>query len=288
VANRPLLPYLWMLCGCFSFAWMTDLASALGRERDCDWRLVALARSSLAFVFAAALARLTGAPLVLWRPRVLWMRSLAGSVSLLCTFYALTRLRSTEVLTLTNTFPIWVALLSWPLFRERPSLGVWLAAACGVAGIALIQQPHFDEGNLAIPLALTAAFTSALAMLGLHRIQGVDAWAIVAHFSAVATLFVLAACFVGEPPELAPLRAAWNLPRLLGVGATATAGQLCLTRAFSAGPPAKVSVIGLTQIVFVLVLDVASGGPWLNPLTLCGIGLVVAPTAWVMVGKGAE
>jgi drug/metabolite transporter (DMT)-like permease len=277
-----------MLCGCFSFAWMGQFAGLLGRDNECDWRLVALARSSLALLFAVMLARLAGARLVLCRPRILWVRSLAGSVSMVCTFYAFTRLRISEVLTLTNTFPLWVALLSWPLFRERPPASVWLAAACGVLGIVLIQRPHFDQGNLAVPLALVSAFCSAVAMLGLHRIRDVEAWATMAHFSGVATAFAVAACFLGPPPALGPAVAGWNLALLFGVGATATVGQLCLTRAFSAGPPAKVSVVGLTQIVFAMGLDLAFGGPWFSPTTLAGIGLVVAPTAWVMAGRAGE
>ncbi len=288
MANRALLPYVWMLCGCFCFAWMSELASHLSRDRACDWRLIALARCSLALLFATLLAQRAGARLVFWRPRILWVRSLAGSVSMVCTFYAFSRLRSSEVLTLTNTFPIWVALLSWPLFRERPPLAVWPAAACGLAGVVLIQQPHFEHGNLAIPLALIAALTSAIAMLGLHRLQGIDARAIVAHFSGVALLFALAACFVGPPPPLEQLGEGPTLALLLGVGVTATVGQLFLTLAFSAGPPAKVSVVCLTQIVFAMGLDVALGGPGFSPLTLCGMGLVMAPTAWVMMGRAVS
>jgi drug/metabolite transporter (DMT)-like permease len=277
-----------MLCGCFSFAWMGQFAGSLGRDSGCDWRLVALARCSLALLFAVALARLSGAPLVLWRPRILWVRSLAGSVSMVCTFYAFTRLRTSEVLTLTNTFPIWVAVLSWPLFRERPPASVWLAAGCGVLGVVLIQGPHFEQGNVAVPLALASAFSSAVAMLGLHRVRDVEAWAIVAHFSGVATLFAAAACFVGPPPPIRQAFAGWNLPLLLGVGVTATVGQLFLTWAFSAGPPAKVSVVGLSQVVFALALDLAFVGPAFSPETLAGIGLVVAPTAWVMAGRTGE
>src|SRR5262245_15325850 len=145
-----------MLTGCFSFAWMSEFASQLGRL-DCDWRIIALARSFLAFSFAATLARLCGARLVFWNSPMLWVRSCAGSLSLLCTFYALTWLRTSEVLTLTNTFPIWVAVLSWPLLRVRPSWTLWVAAGCGVLGVTLIQSPHFTGGSgLAVALALTA------------------------------------------------------------------------------------------------------------------------------------
>jgi hypothetical protein len=41
--------------------------------------------------------------------------SIAGSISLVCGFYAMTHYPVSEVLTLTNMFPLWVAVLSLPL-----------------------------------------------------------------------------------------------------------------------------------------------------------------------------
>jgi drug/metabolite transporter (DMT)-like permease len=275
-----------MLAGCLATAWMGQFARLL--REDCDWRLIALARSGLAFGFALALTRLSGAHLVLWRPRALWLRGCASSVSLLCTFFALAHLPTSEVLTLTNTFPIWVAVLSWPLLRVAPSAAVWLAAACGVAGVAMIQSPHFaaaGHGGTAVALALTAAFTNAIAMLGLHRLTGLHPWAIVTHYSGVATLFVLAAWAVGGVPDLAPLADLRIVLLLVATGVAATVGQVCVTRAFTAGQPARVSVVGLMQIVFAFGLDVLFEGPYFHPITLAGITLVLAPTAWMMASR---
>jgi len=282
-------PYLWMLLGCFCAAWMCQFAHLL--KDACDWRVVALARSSLAFVLALILARLSGAQLVLWKPHTLWLRSCASSLSLLCMFFAFTRLPTSEVLTLTNTFPIWVAFLSWPLLRMRPTLSVWLAAGCGVAGVALIQSPHFEANGpatFALALSLIAALTSAVAMLGLHRLKGVHPWAIVAHYSGVATLFVLVAWLIGGVPDLTGLTEAKTLLLLLGVGVTATLGQVCFALAFTSGQPERVSVVGLMQIVFALGLDVLFFGPTFAPLTLAGIALVLAPTAWMTAGRPGQ
>jgi drug/metabolite transporter (DMT)-like permease len=272
-----------MLGGCFFTAWMGQLAHLL--RETCDWRLVALARSSIAFVLALSLARLSGAPLVFLRPGALWLRGCASSLSLLCTFFALAQLSTSEVMTLTNTFPIWVALLSWPLMHIRPSLSVWLAAGCGVCGVVLIQSPHFHvdaRAASAIALSLTAAFTSAIAMLGLHRIKGLHPWAVVVHYSAVATVFVLGSCLVGPLPHIGTIAEGGTLFLLHGVGAAAILGQLCVTRAFTSGPPARISVVGLMQIVFALGLDILFEGPRVQPVTLAGIGLILAPTAWMM------
>jgi drug/metabolite transporter (DMT)-like permease len=278
-----------MLCGCFSIAWMGQFAHFL--KDTCDWRVIALARSSLAFVFALGLAWLSGARLVLWRPAALWLRGCASSLSLLCTFFALAQLPTSEVLTLTNTFPIWVAFLSWPLLRVRPSLSVWLAAGFGVVGVALIQSPHFNadpKAASAVLLALSAALTNAIAMLGLHRLKGCHPWAIVTHYSGVATLFVLASWMIGGPPDLSNVGSPRTLLLLLGVGVAATLGQVCVTLAFTWGQPARVSVVGLVQVLFALGLDWLFEGSSVQPIALAGIGLVLAPTAWMMAGKTTQ
>ncbi len=285
-----LLPYVWMLLGSFSFAVMAMLSHQLGDLKLCDWRITALARSGLAFAFAAALAPAVGARLVFRRPGILWVRSLAGSISLVCAFYAQSVMSPPELLTITNTFPLWVALLSWPLLHERPSGAVWVSAVTGVLGVFLVQDPHLKGGTLAASLAFLASFATAIAMLGLHRLQGLSTLAIVVHFSGVAFAFCVALVFLGPGgmPDWAAAAAPGTLLRLLGVGATATVGQLFLTKAFAAGPPAKVSVVGLTQIVFAIGLDVLSRDRSFSPATLLGIGLVMAPTAWVMAGRAND
>jgi drug/metabolite transporter (DMT)-like permease len=273
-----------MLLGSFSFAWMALLSHQLGNL--CDWRITALARSTLVLVFAALLARAAGARLVLRRPPILWVRSLAGSISLVCTFYATSLLPPPELLTITNTFPLWVVLLSWPLLRERPSAMVWLSVLTGLCGVLLIQDPQLQGGAVAAWLAFVASVSTAVAMLGLHRLQELHPLAIVVHFSAVAVFFCLALVFLAPPrPDWQEAWVPEALVRLVGVGITATIGQWFLTKAFAAGPPAKVSLVGLTQIVFALGLDAVLEHRSFAPSTLLGIGLVMAPTAWVMAGR---
>jgi drug/metabolite transporter (DMT)-like permease len=284
VRNESSLPYVWMLLGSFSFACMSELTHALGAS--CDWQVVALARSFLAFVFASTIAVAGGSRLVFFRPPILWLRSISGSLSLVCTFYALTHLPPPEVLTLTNIFPCWVAILSWLLLQEPPAQSVWYGIGCALVGVVLIQQPHVAAGEFALVPALAASFFTAAAMLGLHRLQGIDPWAIVAHFSFVATLFCIASFFLFQRKcDPQNLLQGGVLLKLLGVGVSATIGQFFLTRAFAAGPPARVSVVGLTQIVFSLGIHAIGWGVTPNYLTLAGIALVVGPTAWVMASR---
>jgi len=278
-----------MLSGALAFAMMGTLAHALGTR--CDWQIVAVTRTGLALTFAVLLALAAGVPLVFLRPRTLWMRSIAGSISLLCTFYALPRLPVADVLTLTNVFPVWVALLSWPLLREPPTRRAWIAIAIGIAGVVLVQQPHFsdEQPGAAMPAiaALVSSFTTAIAMLGLHRLQGIDPRAIVAHFSGVALLICGASLLVIPNHALESSHFDnLSLAMLLGVGVCATIGQLFLTKAFAAGPPAKVSVVALTQVGFAVLFDVLVWKHSFSRITVAGMVLVMAPTAWLLVGQG--
>jgi drug/metabolite transporter (DMT)-like permease len=75
---------------------------------------------------------------------------------------------------------------------------------------------------------------------------------------------------------------------LLGIGITATIGQLFLTKAFAQGDPSKVSVVGLSQIVFAMTLEMILGKHSWEPTTLLGMALVLVPTAMLMVQSGEE
>lgn len=277
-------PYVWMLCGSFSFTLMAELAFVLTRQ--CDWQTVAVFRAGLVTLFATVLAWGFGAKLVFW-PWRLWVRSVAGSCSMVCTFYSFSKLPTADVVTLSNTFPIWVAVLSWPLYRQAPGTKMVLAILTGVAGVALVEQPHLESGNLGVFTALAAALFTAVAMLGLHSLSDIDPRAIVVHFSAVATVVCLGALAVSSWQGsmnhpfagVADAAIAW---KLLAMGLTALVGQIFLTLAFGNGAPAKVSVVGLTQIVFALGFDVWLWGREVNGTMILGTLLVVAPTAWLL------
>lgn len=196
VNNTTLRPYLCMLVGSFAFAWMGILAHEAGK--DYDWQIIAIVRCSIPLAIVGTLALSSGTKLVFLRPRSLWMRSVSGSLSLVGTFFALPLLPAADVFTITNIFPIWVALLSWPMLGERPTRQVWLSVLCGICGVALIQQPHLSAANYVVLVPLAVSVFAALAMIGLHRLKGVGTQAVVVHFHMVALCFAWGSFFLME------------------------------------------------------------------------------------------
>jgi drug/metabolite transporter (DMT)-like permease len=273
-------PYYWMLGGSVAFAVMGMLAH--GMRTSCDWQVIALLRSTLAFIFAAILTRAAGARFVVFARPILWLRSIAGSISLVCTFFAFSQMPQSEVLTLTNVFPLWIAILCWPLYGKRPTPELMIALACGMAGVVLIQQPRFAEGNLGAIAALVASLATAVAMLGLNRLNDLDPRSIVVHFSGVSALACVACLFLFKRQFTDAWPGAREMLMLLGVGVSATVGQLCLTKAFASGPPTRVALVGLSQIPIAMLFDIVVWGHGFNLITLLGTLLVLGPTARVM------
>jgi drug/metabolite transporter (DMT)-like permease len=275
-----------MLAGSFSFSCMGILAHEVGKT--CDWRVIVLCRCAMPLAIVGSLALASGVKLVFLRPRDLWMRSIAGSLSLIGTFYTLPLLPVADVFTLINIFPIWIALLSWPLLGEVPTGQVWVPILSGITGVALIQQYHLQAANYVALIPLGVSIFTALAMIGLHRLKGIDTRAVVVHFHMVALSLAVVTLLVFDRAKTFntfSLPTGLSLWQLLGVGVGATVGQLFLTLAFTHGDPAKVSVVGLTQIVFTLLLDCLVIG---NPLAtgkLLGVPLVIGPTAWLMLRR---
>jgi drug/metabolite transporter (DMT)-like permease len=270
-------PALWMLGGAFCFAAMGATTHALGPR--CDWLVIALVRVLIMFASTALMARAAGVRLVVFRPPTLWMRSLGGSFSLVGNFYALTRLPVADAITLSNTYPLWIFLVTAFALRQVPATAEALGMFSGLVGVVLIQRPHLGGDRFAVLVALLSSVSTAVAMMGLHRLRGLDPRAVVAHFAGVASLVAGTWLLLRRDAIAATTLDATTLLLLMGVGVTGTAGQYFLTRAYASGPPTQVAVIGLTQVIFALGFDVVLWRRSLTVMTLAGFVLVLAPTA---------
>lgn len=275
-----------------SFAAMS--ACARGLQGLCDWRVVAATRAVLAFGFTLAVARAVRAPFVWPGPRTLWVRSLVGSAGMLCTFFALTRLPVSRSVTLLNSFPIWVAALSWPVLGLRPTRATILAVACGLLGVQFLARGP-DAGGAppwpAVAAALAASVCTAVVMLGLHRLRTLNPLSIASHFALISSVaclaYVIGSWFMDRSfdPFASSDAGAWAL--LAGTGLFATLGQIQMTTAFRYGPPDKLAPVGLSQSAFALVLDIAL---WRQPLDAplaLGMILVLAPGVWLVLRRPA-
>ena len=186
-----------------------------------------------------------------------------------------------DAITLMNVHPLWIVLISVAILRRAPSLGEFVGVGCGLLGVVLIERPHLSGDRVAAMVAVLSSMSTAVAMIGLHRLRHLDTRAVVAHFAGVASL-VAAAWLILRGQSLSPgLLEPTTWLYLIGIGATGTLGQIFLTKAYAAGAPAKVAVVGLAQVVFGMGYDVVLFGRSVDLTSVLGFVLVLAPTTWL-------
>ena len=272
---------LWMIVGGFDFATMGALIHALGSE--CDWLILAFLRMLMSFVISLFLTRRAGLkPFLLNRP-LLWLRSLVGCAAMIATFYALTELPISDVAVITESRPIWVAILAGILLGEATGKRVWISIVLGMTGVILVEHAHMMDHITAGLAALFAALTGAIVMILLRKLRDIDPRTIVAHFSGTATAACLLLILVlGKDFNLSFMEKPANLLMLAGMGVFGTIGQLAMTKAFSIGEAPAVASAGFIRVGFSAGYDLLIWQHVFQITTLLGIALILGSTGGLL------
>ena len=207
---------------------------------------VIFGRSLVITLALLAWSQLRGASLYVGnRRRMLW-RCTVGLSAMACYFYAVQQIPLSNAVTLQYTAPLFVALFSGAMLRERVSPLVYGCIALSFVGTVLIVSPSLRSVDIDALVALISGVLSAFAYLAVRGLRtsatpdGVVFW--FALFCTLATLPLA----VSELPRLA-------LPEVLaitGVGICAGVGQTGMTRAYQA---ARAAYIGAFSYATVLV-----------------------------------
>ncbi len=238
-----------------AFATMSTLVHGFGDK--VAWPVVAFARISFTFVFAFISLRLTGAPLIIRGNRVLWTRSLVGTMGVFCTFYALTHMYVTDAVTIIATNPIWVMVILALVFNHRLPFIAVFDVILAIAGVWVMERPTFDSSTFPMFVALGAALISAIVKVSLSRLGGFPTVSVVTHHMGIATIATFCVSFflvdrIVLVDDLAPM--AWLI--LIPIGLLGTLAQLMMTSSFGRGNTLMVTIISLSNIGFAALYDV--------------------------------
>lgn len=252
------------------------------RAGSPDWTWVACTRAMVGTIVAVSVARLRGRRAFVRPTRIMWLRSILGTVAMACTFYALGRheLPLGDTTTLLNLTPIILALLAPVVLGERSGRSVWGSLALSATGVVLIVRPSFLFGGHGIPVAgavpagvaLVASTFSAFAMMSLRRAStGDNPEAIVVHFSLFGTVVLSTLAFVSG----APLPHLGDVPWLALAGLSGGLAQIAMTTAYARGAAARVSGVGYLAVPFSALLGAIALAEIPSRWTLFGMVLVV-------------
>lgn len=231
-------------------------------------------RAAVNLLALVVLAR--GDTALLWGDRrtALWVRGVAGAVSLLAYFGALSHLGIGEAAFLNQTSAVWVVLLSPWLLGERNTPLVWLAVLGSLVGVALLGAPRPEAGDLlGRGLGLVSGLGAAGAYLSVRKAsQSNGPITIVFYFTLLGTVASVVAAALTHAPWPTDLRV-WAC--LAGSGLAATGAQLLMTRAYSVSRAGPVAAAGASGPLYTTLLGAIFLGQEPDRHAALGMGILI-------------
>lgn len=215
-------------------------------------------------------------------PKEAWpnliLRSLLGTVGILCNYYAVDHLLLADASAIQKLVPFITIVTSAFILKEKPSklqiLLVCLAFACSL----LIIKPSFSNTSLLASLiAAAGAAAAGIAYVYVRKLslQGIDKSKIIFFFSVFSLLvFIPMTALDYVQPD------GMQLFYLIMAGIAASGGQYAVTYAYSFAPASQISIFDYSQIVFAALFgfiffgQIADWMSWLGYAALIGLALV--------------
>lgn len=208
-----------------------------------------------------------------WRLHV-W-RSLAGFAGMMLLFHVIGILPLATATTLNYTSPLFMVVLSMFVLKQRPRPWLVVAVVLGFAGVVLLLQPTFGAGQtVAGLLGLASGLCASVAYLTTTQLGrlGEPGWRIVLYFTAVSTLGAGIFALVGGFHSIGRD----GLLVLLGLGISATLGQLAMTRAYRDGETLTVGSLAYSTVVFTTLLGIVIWQEEVSIMSWLAISLIIA------------
>jgi drug/metabolite transporter (DMT)-like permease len=178
-------------------------------------------------------------------------RSVTGLAAMFCLFYSIAHMRLADAVLINQSVPLVLPLVERVWLKEPIAPRLWWPIGVGFLGLLFILKPGSELFQPVALVALASTLFASVAQVGIRRLTRTEpVTRIVFYFGLIATSL-----------SAVPLAAVWQTPRLpllavlLAMGALATAGQLCLTRAYSCAAAARVGPFLYAGVVFAGILD---------------------------------
>lgn len=223
-------------------------------------------------------------------PALHFWRGFAGVTALSLWFYTIGQLPLSTAVTLNYMSSVWMAVFlvirqlwrRWQACPSKPIPAPLLAAVLvGFIGVALVLRPTLQrdqwlEGLVGILSGMLSAW-AYLQVASLGR-AGEPEHRVVFYFSVFGTvaglLISLGSRLSGHAAWVNPSPTGWAW--LLGIGGFATLAQLAMTRAYATGPALVMASLQYLGIAHAFVLGIILFDDPINPLSVLGMGLIVA------------
>lgn len=183
--------------------------------------------------------------------KYLIIRSVAGTLGMICNFYAIDHMNISDASILNKLSPFFAIIFSYFALKEKASVVDWIAVIIAFVGALFVVKPSFSPEVLPALLGVCGGLGAGLAYTYLrkatmHGVKGAFVVFFFSAFSCIATLPVLIFDY--------HYMSALQLIYLLCSGVAASGGQLFITAAYSKAPAKEISVFDYTIVIFTAAL----------------------------------
>ncbi len=181
----------------------------------------------------------------------LFARAISGTLGIFCNFYAISYMGIADASILNKLSPFFAIVLSYFLLKEKPRKVEWLAVAVAFVGALFVVKPSFSVEVIPAISGVLGGLGAGIAYTFVRKMgkDGVNSNLIIFFFSAFSCIVTLPVLiFDYSPMSLA------QFGFLMLAGASATGGQVFITKAYSKAPAKEISVYDYSIVVFTAIL----------------------------------
>lgn len=214
----------------------------------------------------------------------LFMRSLCGTIGLICNFYAIDKLNIADANILNKLSPFFAIIMSAFILKEKANKVEWLCVVVAFMGALCVIKPSFQMQSVYAMIGMLGGLGAGTAYTFVRKLgkNGVPSPVIVLCFSVFS-------CIVSVPFMLLNFvsMTAKQLILLLLAGISAACGQFSITKAYTKAPAREISVFDYTQVLFAALLGFLFLEQIPDQLSILGYAIIIGSAVfkWAYVNR---
>ena len=204
---------------------------------------------------------------------MLFMRSICGTLGIMCNFYAVDHMNIADASILNKLSPFAAVVFSIFLLKEKASLKQYAALIGVFIGALFVIKPSLNFTDFAPGLiGFTGGMGAGAAYAAVRYLSnhGAKNPQIVFFFSAFSTLVMLPFVIAFYKPM-----SFFQLFCLLMAGASAAVGQFSITAAYSHAPAKEISIFDYSQIITSAILGFIFFSQIPDALSFIGYAVII-------------
>lgn len=217
----------------------------------------------------------------------LFMRSLCGTLGLICNFYAIDKLNIADANILNKLSPFFAILMSYFILKEKANKIEWLSVIVAFIGALFVVKPSFNMQFVYAMIGVCGGLGAGIAYTFVRKLgkKGERGPVIVlcfSVFSCVVTMPFL--MFQFQPMSLS------QFVFLVLAGVSAAGGQFSITKAYTKAPARDISVFDYTQVLFAALLGFLFLDQIPDMLSLIGYVIIIGSAVfkWAYIRKQTQ